>query len=58
MNRTYVESGWGAVVVVAGLVFVFLAYSAATFETAKGYPLKAPSPASTSTRRLTIRWSK
>ncbi len=41
MNRTYVESLLGAVVVVGGLVFVFLAYSAATFETAKGYPLTA-----------------
>lgn len=41
MNRSYVESVLGAVVVVAGLVFVFLAYSAATFETAKGYPLTA-----------------
>ncbi len=41
MNRTYVESVLGAVVVVGGLVFVYLAYSAATFETAKGYPLTA-----------------
>ncbi len=41
MNRTYFESVLGAVVVVGGLVFVYLAYSAATFETAKGYPLTA-----------------
>ncbi len=41
MNRTNVESVLGAAVVVGGLVFVYLAYSAATFETAKGYPLTA-----------------
>lgn len=41
MNKTNVESVLGAVVVVGGLVFVYLAYSAATFETAKGYPLTA-----------------
>ena len=41
MNRTYVDSVLGAAVVVGGLVFVYLAYSAATFETAKGYPLTA-----------------
>jgi len=41
MNKTLLESVMGAAVFVAGLVFVFLAYSAATFETTKGYPLKA-----------------
>jgi len=41
MNRMLVETVLGAVVVVGGLVFVFFAYSTATFETSSGYPLKA-----------------
>ncbi len=40
MSKSLLESLIGASVVLAGAVFLYLAYSAATFESAKGYNLE------------------
>ncbi|MFQ5955769.1 MAG: MlaD family protein [Kiloniellales bacterium] len=41
MNKTLVESVIGGTVVLAALVFLYLAYTTARFEAAEGYPLEA-----------------